>query len=289
MTWVIAQASPFGYITAVSDTCVTIYDEKTGEAIRRKDCLQKLYGLEGTNILIGFAGDIRNAFRLLDSLTLYARQFAMHPGNDRSMLDVEEILNFWVPVARKFHRYEGQERVELIIAAESLTKDNGLPGHGKGVVAELKSPDYIVSVKPVGQWASIGSGNEAEECIEILDNPEAPWHPLMKMEVGHKYGYGQALAMEISADLKDKLKTEGISKSLLIGISSREGITISPNDHTITHKDGHVEEFRVPPLCANYKGLEELLHRHTDNLAARIVGEARQATPPSTASNSNDV
>lgn len=196
MTWVVSSPTIFGYAVAVSDTRVTLSD---GSYV---DCLQKVYEV-APRVVAGFAGNVHNAFRLLDDLHDFLGDLPEGCG-----WEPEYIAEEWPARARAVwmglnvtDEHLGGVDVQVLLAHP--TEDNGIPNYARNYVITFRSPTFEAEVHGGARFVSIGSGADTyREALEELSNTRP--NPFFQAEVGNPGGYGRALATSAYMMLLEK-------------------------------------------------------------------------------------
>lgn len=261
MTWVLAQPTIFGQVLALSDIQITFTDSKGNKFY--KDCLQKMYAMDD-NFIVGFAGNPFGGFAMLSKLSEALRK--VKNGNNNLFPEPEKVINAWVPIAKRLFNNLVDEakngEVHLLMAGVSHSEDVGLPGHGKPVVATLKSPDFTPTFAKIGEWISIGSGSGVEEYKKILEKLSGEkTYPIMQMEVNNSGGFASALGLVLIMDVQQEAERKGISKHFHVAIVSREGVMGGNSDHT-DHM-GELTETKIvmPKVATTLKEFEDYIKK----------------------------
>lgn len=255
MTWVIGAPTMFGYSVAMADIQVTLtFPNGKKEYI---DALQKLF-LVGRFVAAGFSGSVEVGYILLDDLIRWA-----HLPNDKTAWIPDCLTMKWRRRAKYIFSKlpkNKQRYTEILLASVYPQRDNGIPGEPQTYYCILRSPNFDVEKINPGKIGSIGSGNNVIKYKKSLEKLNTGFNPLMQLEVGTPGGYGQAISMVLSLDVKN-YPTPGISPHFHIVIVRRgDGkMLFGTNNHVTHNKDGSKTVFKMPVVASTWREFKQII------------------------------
>lgn len=146
VTWILGQASIFGYGALIGDTRVTLRDG------RSVDVLQKIH-VVAPNMIAGFAGSVRLGFAMIDDMRVAFAGPLTHRWWPRAA------AHWWRRRGRAiFTAAEANESrlgSELLLVGPAPDDQEPWP---RAYCLRLRSPDFVMEDCRVVQWHGIGSG-----------------------------------------------------------------------------------------------------------------------------------
>jgi len=258
MTWVVGNATFFGYAVGLSDIRVTFADGT------EMDCLQKLHGV-GRFIAAGFAGSVAIGFGMLGVLSTLLRE----APPDTAWVP-EAIAAWWPADARNvFGSFPDQEQglgCQLILLGAHPTENLGGAPWPKCSVYRFSSPNFEPQLAPIRQVVSIGSGSDVPAYADALRHLSESFDWLQSA-VMRPQGLATGLDIALTATLQ-RDPQPGISNHLHVATVTRGSVLLGTNDHATYLPDGTTVQFRMPSVATTYKELLEMCRRHDRSVAA---------------------
>ena len=248
MTWVLGKPFVQDYALIIADVCVTLETESGTKEY--DDCLLKIHNISQSNgLMVGFSGDVENAFKIIDDMRRVASEFALKTKS--AQFDVLDFVQEW----RKYvddtgkHKYEDtpESGVHMLIAGNHTSKNSGGDKHPHCSVYQLKSPDYRPMPIHPFFWHHIGSGSGMEVCKSIVDEISNDVRVRLAAIDSTPEKYIEFLVPKISTLLENELKEDGVSPQLTIGIST-PGSTVSAVTYSVDKP--------LPKLAASFEELQ---------------------------------
>lgn len=261
MTWVIGAPTMFGYSVALADIQVTLTFPDGSK--RFLDALQKLF-LVGRFVAAGFSGSVEVGYLLLDDLIRWARL-----PNDKTAWIPDCLMIKWRRRARFIFSklpIEKQRLTEILLVSVYPQRSNGIPNEPQSYGCILRSPNFEVEKIVPGRIGSIGSGNNVAKYKESLEKLNTGYNPLMQLEVGTPGGYGQALSISLSLDVKNN-PVAGISPHFHVAIVRRGKMLFGTNNHKSVTRDGLHLNFKMPPVASTWGEFERIIRSKGYSLA----------------------
>jgi hypothetical protein len=260
MTWVVGNATFFGYAVGLSDIRVTFSDGT------EMDCLQKLYGV-GRFIAAGFAGSVAIGFGMMQVLS---RLLGEAPQNTAWM--PEAVAQWWPADARNvFGNFREEERrpgCQLMLLGAHPTENMGDAPWPRCSVYRFSAPTFEPQLAAIREVVSIGSGSDVPVYSDALRHLSESFDWLQGAIMGPQ-GLATALDIALTATLQDNPQP-GISNHLHVVTVTRGSLLLGNNDHTSYLPDGSAREFKMPPAATSYEQLLELCRRHGRSTAEII-------------------
>lgn len=251
MTWVVGNATFFGYAVGVSDIRVTFGD---GTEL---DCVQKLYPV-GRFIAAGFAGSVAIGFGMLHVLSGLLSQA---PENTAWMPEV--VSEWWPADARNvFGMFGEQEQrlgCQLMLLGAHPTENLGEAPWPRCSVYRFSAPSFEPQLAPIREVVSIGSGAQVPVYADALRHLSESFQWLQGATMG-PHGLATTFNISLTATLQHSPQ-QGISDHLHVVSLTRGSILVSTNDHTSFLPDGTQEHFQMPPLAKSYQELVEICQK----------------------------
>lgn len=220
MTWVLAKPFVQDYALIIADVCVTT---RLGSSeASYENCLQKIHILsESDGLIVGFSGDVKNAFRMIDDMRIVASGVALK--NEDRRVDVMEFLNSWRKFTVDNKKYQFTENdedvVQMFVAGNHINPSHGGDKHPYSSVYLLTVPDHRPMAIHPHQWHHIGSGSGMDVCQIIKDQLDNDIRARIAAIDVAPEDFVNFLAPKISRILETELEEKGVSPQLTIGIS----------------------------------------------------------------------
>lgn len=264
MTWVIGVPTIFGYSVVLADIQATI---KLLDGRKKYfDVIQKIFPV-GKFVAAGFAGSVEIGYLLIEDLT----RWCVLPAGKA-----------WIPecLAHDWHRRARfifsripsvkRQKTELLLVAVYPQLNDGISGEPQTYSCIMRSPNFEPELIRPGKVGSIGSGNNVVEYKKALESLNTGYNPLMQMEMGNPGGYGEALSIALSLDVKNT-PAIGISSHLHIAQVKRGKIIIGPNNHITFDDKGNKIPFVMPKVATSWKEFKSRMLIEGINLAEVIA------------------
>lgn len=248
MTWVVGSPTLFSCIgLADVQATITLADGR----VLYEDCVQKIFPL-CADIAVGFSGSIRLGFGLIKDAH---KNFGFpYRETERSPYIV---VHKWSRRLRWLYKNLSNELarpVHFLVLGVSPIK-TGLP-ITQGWI--LRSPEFSPERIPFAHARSIGSGNRANECLEILNKVNRQsWNQrfasdgLLRAELATPGGFAAAVGLDIALDAAD-LSILGVSQHFHLCSVKRGEVSIWPNDHQTFNKGHERDVITMPPTVAGW-------------------------------------
>jgi hypothetical protein len=224
MTWIVGISTPFGYSFALSDTRVTLGDD------REIDCLQKIYPV-ARFIAVGFAGSVKIGFDIVEAL-----KASLHEADEKLAWNPPELVPQLPLLLRKVFQDAGAEEQvnhsHIMLLSTHPTEPVGSPW-ARAYVHVLRSPDFTPEEIKPHQLGTIGCHTSSQACVEAVERfstDPSSHEALMQGEVGPRGGLGSRLGMMLTPILEEA-QPRGISPHLHECWVYRGKIVIGTNDH----------------------------------------------------------
>lgn len=238
----------FGYSFAMADIQATVeYDNGKKEYF---DVVKKLFPV-GRFVVAGFSGSIETGYLLINDLKKWA---VLSQSNTAWIPDC--LVMKWHRRARyifsKLPKRKTKYGISLLLVSVYPQSDNGVPGEAKTYGCIMESPTFKPKMIMVGKLGSIGSGNNIEEYISAIKNINKDiYNPLMQFEVKNPGGYGRALGISLSLDVKNN-PSLGISSHFFMAEVRRGKILLGNNDHIAFDKNGSEKKIVMPKVANSW-------------------------------------
>jgi len=210
----------FGYASAISDVRVTLGD-------KHYDCLQKVHAV-GRDIVMGFAGSVKVGFAMIERM-----RELLHVDDENIGWIPEAVAEWWPADARvlftEADEDERQAGCHLLMIGAHPSEDVGIPGWARTFGCIFRAPDFAPEVIAVNKIASIGCGEQAQPCIEAVEEILREDLPFQG-ETGNPGGMAQIIGMALTRRLQES-QPYGISDHLHCCWVFRRNIRIRANDH----------------------------------------------------------
>jgi len=261
MTWVIGAPTMFGYSIALADIQVTLtYPDKSKKYL---DAIQKLFPI-GKFVVAGFSGDVEIGYLLMEDL----RRWFFLPEKERAWIPDCLVMD-WKRRARFIYSKIPPKRqcaVELLFVAVYPQKNNGIPGEAQTFACKMKSPLFEPAKIDPGKVISIGSGNNVAEYRRTIDQLATGYNSLMQMEVNNPGGYGLAITINTSINVKNNPE-KGLSSHFHTAEVRRGKISFGTNDHSGFDAEGSEVKFKMPEVATNWTEFKEKMKQQGIALA----------------------
>jgi hypothetical protein len=259
MTWVLGKPfhqDAYVYSLLISDVCVTYTDSTTGKKIC-KDCLLKVHDISTENgLIVGFAGRVEHAFNIIDDMRILAASMSLKSANRK--FDVLDFIIEWrkYTTQNKKHLYpnDNEHGVHMLIAGNHTENNSTGNKYIPCAVYKIEAPDYRpMSVHPF-HWMDIGSGKSMTVCKQIADQLSNDFRFRVLAIDNSPTDMVDFLAPKISAALEQGKVQPGVSKQLVIGIS-----TVGDTGIAATFRTDSGNSSPMDKLATTYEELDQML------------------------------
>lgn len=275
MTWVISKPFVQGYTLTIADTCVT-YKLEGGEEESYENCLQKIHHIhENYGMLVGFAGDVRNALKIIDNMRIHCEEyFIQNPDGDLELLSfIQDWRN--IAIASGKFTFEGDGTVELSVSLTREHKGEPIEGvNGNSQVAIIKSPEYRPMMVHSFQWHAIGSGSYMDVCKGIVKELSDNFIGRIMAINTSPEDFARVIVPNITNILTKELEEKGVGTDLIVGITVPKNFTFGRVYHKDTAK-GPDGSPLLPPLFGDFDSLINYLKAKSSSINAvesRLIG-----------------
>jgi hypothetical protein len=254
MTWVLAKPFIQDYSLIISDVCVTYHDSESGK-LEYQDCLLKIHDISKENgLMLGFAGNITNAFAIIDDMRNLSDRMAAKSSNGK--FDILDFILSW----RKYtqdtgkHQYENNNEngVYMLIAGNHTANNSTGNQYAPCGAYKIEAPEYRpMSIHPF-HWTHIGSGSGMQVCKDIIDQLSNDFILRVAVIDVPPERIVELIAPRISKVLEDGLIEAGVSSRLVIGIS-----TIGDTGLAATYREEDGTTNPIPSLASSLKELQD--------------------------------